>query len=90
MPSGLKQDLSIGANLKRLREGKGYRQEQVIAKLAEYGIFIQREVLSQIENGRHSVRITVLLSLKDLYKASYEDIFSGLSVGDVKKLLLQE
>lgn len=78
MSQKLKQDISIGTNLKRLRQGAGLTQDQVAAKLQVMGLTVSREMLSQMELGKYSVRISVLAALKKLYGASFEDFFQGL------------
>ncbi len=79
MSSALKQDLSIGQNLKKLRKGVGLTQTQVAAQLEILGLSITPEILSKMEQGRYSVRISVLKALKDIYKApSYDEFFKGL------------
>lgn len=78
MDQKLKQDYSIGENLKRLRHAAGLSQEQVTARLQVMGLPISRKVLSQMELGEYSVRISVLLGLKEIYNASFDDFFEGL------------
>lgn len=80
MCSKIKQDIIIGKNLKFLRQKAGYTQEQVVAKLQTMGFSISREMLSQMENGRYSIRVSVLMALKSLYGvSSYDDFFQGHS-----------
>ncbi|MFR3706617.1 MAG: helix-turn-helix domain-containing protein [Acutalibacter sp.] len=75
----LKQDLSIGPNLKSLRKAVKLTQEQVAAQLQLRGLDVSREMYCQMEQGRYSVRISVLKALKDIYKApSYDEFFKGL------------
>ena len=78
MSHKLKQDVSIGGNLKRLRLKAGYTQEEVAAKLQTMGLAVSREMLSQMEQGKYSVRISVLAALRTLYKTNFEDFFAGL------------
>lgn len=52
MSHKLKQDVSIGGNLKRLRLKAGYTQEEVAAKLQTMGLAVSREMLSQIVGGQ--------------------------------------
>lgn len=79
MSEKIKQDLSIGENLQRLRRGAGYTQEQAVAKLQTEGIDISREMLSQMERGRYSIRISVLSGLKKLYGVrTYDEFFDGI------------
>lgn len=80
MPQKIKQDLSIGPNLQQLRKKSGYTQEQVAAKLLTMGLPASREIVSQMEAGRYSIRVSILLALKEIYHASYEDFFAGLTL----------
>ena len=78
----LKQDLSIGHNLQKLRLKNDLTQDQVSSKLFTMGLPISREILSQMENGKYNVRISVLLALKSIYHASFDDFFEGLSLSE--------
>ena len=40
---------------------------------------VSREIVSQMEQGKYSIRISVLLAMKELYKvSSMDDFFNGL------------
>ena len=68
MSKKLKQDISIGANLRRLRKQSGLSQEKAAAKLQLVGIDISREIISQMELGNYSIKVSVLQALKDIYQ----------------------
>ena len=74
----LKQDISIGTNLKKYRNKSGMSQESVSAKLQTMGLDISREIISQMELGKYNVRVSVLLALADLYATPIEDFFADL------------
>ena len=79
MSDKLKQDISIGSNLKKMRKKAGYSQEEVAAKLELMGLSISREIISQMELGRYSIRVSVLLALKQIYNvATFDEFFDGL------------
>lgn len=79
MSSKLKQDVSIGDNLRRLRKNARLSQEEVAAKLELMGHSISREIISQMELGRYSIRISVLMALKQIYHvSSYDEFFKDL------------
>lgn len=79
MSKKLKQDISIGTNLRRLRKQSGLSQEKVAAKLQLMGFDISREIISQMELGNYSIRISVLRTLKDIYQVdSFDEFFKGL------------
>lgn len=79
MSDKLKQDISIGDNLRSLRKGAKLSQEEVAAKLELMGLSISREIISQMELGRYSIRVSVLLALKQIYNVStFDDFFKDL------------
>ena len=78
MPGAFKQDISIGGNLRRLRNRAGLSQEQAAAKLQLQGLPVSREILSQMERGLYSIRISVFLALKELYGAELPEFFENL------------
>ena len=45
------QDLSIGGNLRKLREARGLTQEDVCARMAQLGRPMLQSAYSQIETG---------------------------------------
>lgn len=75
MSNGLKQDISIGPNLKALRKKSGLLQKEVAAQLEIMGISMTEDILAKIEQGRYSVRISVLLGLKKIYRVDTFDAF---------------
>ncbi|NLD19877.1 MAG: helix-turn-helix transcriptional regulator [Clostridiales bacterium] len=74
MDQRLIQDCNIGENLKRLRKKAGFTQLEVSAKLQVMGLPVSREIYAQIESGKHHIKIRVLLGLKRIYKATYEEL----------------
>lgn len=79
MVNGLKQDISIGQNLKLLRKQAGLSQREASAQLEILGIEITEDILAKIEQGRYSVKISVLLALKQIYKVNtFDSFFEGL------------
>ena len=79
MSKKLKQDISIGANLRRLRKQSGLSQEKVATQLQLVGIDISREIISQMELGNYSIRVSVLRALKDIYQVdSFDEFFRDI------------
>ena len=75
----LKQDVSIGSNLRRLRKKAKLSQQDVSIKLDLLGLSTSREIVSRMERGQYSIRISVLRALKDIYKVdSYDEFFRDL------------
>ena len=78
MSKKIKQDISIGPNLQELRKKANMSQEQVAAELQRMDLNVSREMISQMELGRYSIRVSVLLAMKQIYNASFDDVFKGL------------
>lgn len=78
MSNRIVPDIGMGKNLRRLRKNAGLTQEQVAAKLQLRGISVSREMLSQMERDRCNIKVSILLALKEIYRASFEDIFKDL------------
>ena len=74
----IKVDLSMGYNLRRLREIYGYSQEKLCAKLQIYGCDIGRTTYEKYENGELNIRVSVLIALRKIYGCSYDSFFEGL------------
>ncbi len=77
----INQDISIGPNLKTLRLQNKLSQEDVAIRLQIMGFsMMSREIISQIERGRHNIRVSILLALKEIYNATFDDIFADVAL----------
>ena len=72
------QDLSIGGNLRKLREARGLTQEDVCARMAQLGRPMLHSAYSQIETGRRNLFVSDLIALRTVLNAQYDDFFRGL------------
>ena len=72
------QDISIGDNLKILRERFGYSQSELVVKLHLMGSNMSRSTYSKIETGTRNIRISDFLALKQIYGVDFSEFFSGL------------
>ena len=81
MPQKLKQtqDISLGNNLRKLRNGANLTQEQVIAQLQLRNFSISRSAYSQIKAGTYNIRISELIALAEIFHTDYNTIFDGLT-----------
>jgi len=75
MGEKIRQDISLGSNIRTLRRGANLTQEQVVAKLKEYGIAISRSIYSQIECGRYNVRVSELAAFSEIFGVDYNAFF---------------
>lgn len=78
MENKLKQDIPIGHNLKKYRLIAGLSQDRVAAKLQMLGLDVHQKILSEMELGKYSIRISVLLALADLYDTPIQNFFENL------------
>lgn len=78
MTQKIKQDISIGNNIRTLRQNAGFTQEQVIAHLQLSGSELSRSAYSQIECGTYNIRVSELKILKDLFRCEYNDFFENI------------
>ena len=81
MSSNLKQDISIGHNLKALRKKAGLTQDQAAAQLQLLELPITADILAKMEQGKYSIRISVLAALKRIYRVdSFDAFFQGIKL----------
>lgn len=71
----MEKDISIGQNLKSLRRKAKLTQREAAAQLEILGVPMTENILAKIEQGRYSVRISVLLALKQIYGVNSFDVF---------------
>ena len=78
MEQKLKQDWSLGKNLRALRLERGWTQEQVAAKMQLRGINMSRDFYAHIENGSYNIRVSELCALRQIFDCRFDDFFQGL------------
>ncbi len=65
----------VGQNIRRLRERAKLTQEVTAAQLQVRGCDVTRSALAKIEVGQRHVYPDEIIALRDILKASYEEIF---------------
>ncbi len=78
MSQKIKQDISLGNNIRKLRKLSKLTQEQVVAQLQLQGIEISRSSYSQIECGTYNIRVSELIALSELFHVDYNAFFANL------------
>jgi transcriptional regulator with XRE-family HTH domain len=78
MEQKIKQDISIGDNIRQLRKKANLTQEQVVARLQLEGIEISRSTYSQIECGTYNIKVTELIALSKLFHTDYNSFFKNI------------
>lgn len=84
-----KDDISLGANLRKLRKGAKLTQNDVITQLQLRGFATSRSAYSQMEGGTYNIRISELLALKEIFRAEFNDFFEGLSLPSAEDLMAE-
>lgn len=78
MGQKIKQDLTIGNNIRAMRNRAGLTQEEVVAQLQVRGSNTSRSAYSQIEGGSYNIRVSDIVALREIFHAEYADFFAGL------------
>lgn len=73
-------DISIGNNLRNLRNAANPTQEQVVAQLQLRNLPTTRSIYSQIEAGTYNIKISELIALSEILHTDFNTIFDGLSI----------
>ena len=77
--NNLKQDLNIGKNLKKYRKQAGLTQDEAAAQMEVMGLPVTSDILAKMEQGKYSVRVSVLKAMKQIYRLeSYDAFFEGI------------
>ena len=76
MAQKIKQDISIGNNIRALRKKARLTQEQVVTHLQLNGSELSRSSYSQIECGTYNIRVSELFILKVLFQCEFNDFFN--------------
>lgn len=74
-------DVSIGNNLRNLRNAANLTQEQVVAQLQLRNLPTTRSIYSQIEAGTYNIKVSelILIALTEIFHTDFNTIFNGLS-----------
>ena len=72
------QNLSIGRNLRKLRDARVLTQEDVCARMSQLVRPMLQSAYSQIETGQRNLFVSDLIALRTVLNAQYDDFFRGL------------
>lgn len=67
-------DINIGYNIKRIRTSKKMKQKELLERMQLKGLNISREILSQIERGKHHVTASQLKTIKEILDTTYDEL----------------
>ena len=75
MTQKIKQDISSGDNIRKLRKQSHLTQEQTVARMQLKGLDISRSSYSQIECGTYNIRVSELIALAEIFHVDYNAFF---------------
>lgn len=78
MTQKIKQDISLGDNIRKLRKQSHLTQEQTVARMQLKGLDISRSSYSQIECGTYNIRVSELIALAEIFYVDYNAFFINL------------
>ena len=74
----LRQDVNIGANIRKLRKRSGLTQDAVTTKMQLFGCEdITRSLYSRYETGELNIKVSHLRALRQIFKCTYDDLLDG-------------
>ena len=76
----IRPDRDIGSNIQKARIGKGFTQDQAVAKLQLMGIEISRSTYAKIETNRINIRTSELIALASIFEVDFNFFFQELSL----------
>jgi len=82
MNKKIRQDISIGHNIRSMRRNAHLTQQQVATLLNERGIASSRSLYSQIECGVCNIRVSELIAFSEIFGVDYNAFFANVKAGD--------
>lgn len=72
------QDISIGNNLKRLRNMRGLTQMEMCARMELLGRPMSQSAYAMIESGTRNIFVSDLVAMKSILNVEFNDFFVDL------------
>lgn len=73
----IKQDIRIGANIRRIRKNRGIKPMALVRLLQLEGVEITRESLVKIERGAQHIKASQLRGIRDALHTTYDELLAG-------------
>ncbi|MDY3984012.1 helix-turn-helix domain-containing protein [Dysosmobacter sp.] len=72
----IKQDVSIGDNIRKIRKKQNIKQVELVQLLQLQGIDMTRETLVKIEGGRQHIKASQLRGIRNALKTTYDELLA--------------
>ncbi len=76
MEQKIKQDIPIGANIRRIRKAQKMKQTELVLRLQLAGVDMTRETLVKIERGVQHIRASQLRVIRDALETTYDELLA--------------
>lgn len=74
----IRPDLDIGKNIQELRLKSKLTQDQVVAQMQVLGLDISKSTYAKLETNRMNIKVSEIIALKHIFKATMDDLFHDL------------
>ena len=74
MEQKIKQDICIGANIRKIRQEKELGQTELVGLLQLEGVPMTREALVKIERGAQHIQASQLRAIKNALGVTYDQL----------------
>lgn len=78
MEQKIKQDIHIGANIRKIRKARKLGQTDLVRMLQIDGCDMTRECLVKIERGTQHIQATQLQAIKKALHTTYDALIDGI------------
>ena len=72
----IKQDIRIGANIRRIRKNRCIKRMSLVRLLQLEGVEITRESLVKIERGAQHIKASQLRGIRDALHTTYDELLA--------------
>ena len=76
MEQKIKQDIHMGANIRRIRKEQGIGQTELVRLLQLEGVEMTRETLVKIERGIQHIQASQLRGIRDALNTTYDALLA--------------
>ena len=74
----LRNTVTLGSNLRRIRKKEKLTQDQVVAQLNLLNIDVSRSYYSRYETGELNIPAETLVALHYIFDCSYDELFQNI------------
>lgn len=76
MEQKIKQDISIGANIRAIRKRQKMKQTELVQLLQLEGVAMTREALVKIERGTQHIQASQLRGIRNALHTTYDELLA--------------